>query len=253
MKIGIIGSGVVGQTLAAGFLKHGHEVEIGTRDPAKLKDWAAKHPGIKVKTFAEAAAFGDVVVLAVAGQVALEAVKLVGPKALSGKTVIDACNPIGGGPPVNGVLSYFTTLTDSLMERLQKAYPEAHFVKAFNSVGNGADGQPAIRRRKADHVHLRQRRRREKDRDADPRPVRLGYRGHGRGRGGPRHRAALHALVHPRRRQGRLVAACVQAVAGKGAALAEPLRVPTNSDRRPGRQRRLSGQLRWRRNQNFSQ
>ena len=82
MKIGIIGSGVVGQTLAAGFLKHGHEVEIGTRDPAKLKDWSAKHPGIKVKTFAEAAAFGDVVVLAVSGQVALEALKLVGPKAL---------------------------------------------------------------------------------------------------------------------------------------------------------------------------
>ena len=50
--------------------------------------------------------------------------------------MIDACNPIGGGPPVNGVLSYFTTLTDSLMERLQKAYPAAHFVKAFNSVGN---------------------------------------------------------------------------------------------------------------------
>jgi predicted dinucleotide-binding enzyme len=151
MKIGIIGSGVVGQTLAAGFLKHGHEVEIGTRDPAKLKDWSAKHPGIKVKTFAEAAAFGDVVVLAVAGQVALEAVKLVGPKALRGKTVIDACNPIGGGPPVNGVLSYFTTMTDSLMERLQKAYPEAHFVKAFNSVGNGqmvnpqfAGGRPTM-------------------------------------------------------------------------------------------------------------
>jgi len=109
MKIGIIGSGVVGQTLAAGFPKHGHEVEIGTRDPAKLKDWSARHPGAHVKSFAEAAAFGDVVVLAVAGQVALEAGKLVGPKALRGKTVIDACNPIGGGPPVNGVLSYFTT------------------------------------------------------------------------------------------------------------------------------------------------
>ena len=151
MKVGVIGSGVVGQTLAAGFHKHGHEVEIGTRDPAKLKDWSAKHPGIKVKTFAEAAAFGDVVVLAVSGQVALEAVKLVGPKALSGKTVIDACNPIGGGPPVNGVLSYFTTLTNSLMERLQKAYPEAHFVKAFNSVGNAqmvnpqfAGGRPTM-------------------------------------------------------------------------------------------------------------
>ncbi len=135
MKVGVIGSGVVAQTLGAGFLKHGHEVAIGTREPAKLKEWSAKNPGAQIKSFAEAAAFGDIVVLAVAGQVALEALKLVGPKALQGKTVIDATNPIGGGPPVNGVLSFFTTLTDSLMERLQKAYPNAHFVKAFNSVG----------------------------------------------------------------------------------------------------------------------
>ena len=92
MKVGVIGSGVVGQTLAAGFLKHGHEIEIGTREPAKLKEWSTKHPGAKVKTFAEAAAFGEALVLAVAGQVALEALKLVGPKALQGKTVIDACN-----------------------------------------------------------------------------------------------------------------------------------------------------------------
>jgi len=151
MKVGVIGSGVVGQTLAAGFLKHGHEVAIGTREPAKLKDWAAKQAGVQVKSFADAAAFGEVAVLAVAGQVALEALRLIGPKALQGKTVIDACNPIGGGPPVNGVLSFFTTLTDSLMERLQKAYPSAHFVKAFNSVGNAqminphfAGGRPTM-------------------------------------------------------------------------------------------------------------
>ena len=149
MKVGVIGSGIVGQTLAAGFLKHGHEVEIGTREPAKLKDWAAKHNGTAVKPFAEAAGFGDV--LAVAGEAALEALKQAGAAAIAGKTVIDACNPIGGGPPVNGVLSYFTTLTDSLMERLQKAYPEAHFVKAFNSVGNAqmvnpqfAGGRPTM-------------------------------------------------------------------------------------------------------------
>ncbi len=137
MKIGVIGSGVVGQTLAAGFLKHGHEVEIGTRETAKLREWAAKNAGIRVKSFAEAAASGDLVVLAVAGQVALEALKLIGPKALHGKTVMDACNPIGGGPPVAGVLSYFVGQNESLMERLQAAYPDAHFVKAFSSVGAG--------------------------------------------------------------------------------------------------------------------
>jgi predicted dinucleotide-binding enzyme len=78
-------------------------------------------------------------------------VKLDGPKALQSKTVIDACNPIGGGPPINGVLSYLTTLTDSLTERLQKACPSAHLVKAFNSVGNAqmvnphfAGGRPTM-------------------------------------------------------------------------------------------------------------
>jgi len=137
MKIGVIGSGTVAQTLGAGFLKHGHQVALGTREPKKLAEWRAKKPSGEVKSFAEAAAFGDVLVLAVAGEAALSALALIGASALKGKTVIDACNPIGGGPPVNGVLSFFTSLKDSLMERLQKAYPETHFVKAFNSVGAG--------------------------------------------------------------------------------------------------------------------
>jgi len=151
MKVGIIGSGVVAQALGAGFLKHGHEVALGTRDPAKLKDWAAKHKGAAARSMGEAATFGDVVVLAVAGGAALEALKQAGAGALNGKTVIDACNPIGGGPPVNGVLSFFTPQNESLMEQLQKAYPNAHFVKAFNSVGNGqmvnphfAGGRPTM-------------------------------------------------------------------------------------------------------------
>jgi 8-hydroxy-5-deazaflavin:NADPH oxidoreductase len=151
MKIGVIGSGVVAQTLAAGFLKHGHEVALGTRDPAKLKAWAAKHKSAAVKSFAEAAGFGEVVVLAVAGEAALEALEQSGAAAIADKTVIDACNPIGDGPPVNGVLSYFTPQNESLMERLQKAFPAAHFVKAFNSVGNGqmvnpqfAGGRPTM-------------------------------------------------------------------------------------------------------------
>lgn len=151
MKIGVVGSGSVGKTLAAGFLKHGHAVTIGTREAAKLKEWAAEHAGVKVAGFAETAAFGEVVALAVSGDAALDALKLIGAAAIDGKPVIDACNPIGGGPPVHGVLSYFTSLSDSLMERLQKAYPKAHFVKAFNSVGAGqmvdphfADGKPTM-------------------------------------------------------------------------------------------------------------
>jgi len=151
MKIGVIGSGVVGKTLAAGFLKHGHAVTIGTREASKLKDWAAQHKGAKVASFAETAGSAEVVVLAVAGGAALDALKLIGAANIDGKPVIDATNPIGGGPPVHGVLSYFTSLTDSLMERLQKACPKAHFVKAFNSVGAGqmvdpqfAGGKPTM-------------------------------------------------------------------------------------------------------------
>jgi hypothetical protein len=135
MKIGVLGSGVVAQTLGAGFLKHGHEVALGTREPVKLADWRAANPGGKVVSFADAAGFGEVVVLAVGGEVALDALKLAGGNAFEGKVVIDACNPIGGGPPVNGVLRFFTSMTDSLMERLQAAFPRARFVKAFNSVG----------------------------------------------------------------------------------------------------------------------
>jgi 8-hydroxy-5-deazaflavin:NADPH oxidoreductase len=137
MKIGIVGSGVVAQTLGAGFIKHGHMVALGTREAAKLADWQAHNPAAQILDFAGAAAFGEVVVLAVGGTAALDALALAGAANLAGKTVIDATNPIGGGAPANGVLPFFTTMQDSLMERLQRAFPAAHFVKAFNSVGNG--------------------------------------------------------------------------------------------------------------------
>jgi hypothetical protein len=135
MKIGILGSGGVAQTLAAGFLKHGHQVTLGTRDPSKLKEWTDKNPGVKTGSNADAAKQADVVVLAAKGTAALDSLQLAGAAALQGKTVIDATNPIADAPPTNGVLTYFTGPNDSLMERLQKAFPEAHFVKAFNSVG----------------------------------------------------------------------------------------------------------------------
>jgi 8-hydroxy-5-deazaflavin:NADPH oxidoreductase len=135
MKVGVIGSGEVGQTLAAGFLKHGHEVMVGTREPAKLADWAKKNPKAKVGSFSETAAFGEVVALAVKGSIATEVLRAAGSKNLTGKLLIDACNPISDAPPVNGVLQFFTKMNESLMEQLQKEFPDAHLVKAFNSVG----------------------------------------------------------------------------------------------------------------------
>ncbi len=136
MKIGIIGSGEVAKSLGSGFLKHGHSVTLGSRDPDKLSEWLSKNTGARVGSFADAAKFGDAVVLAVKGTAALEALELAGSELLSGKTVMDTTNPIAAAPPVNGVLKYFTSLDESLMEKLQAAHPEAHFVKVFNSVGN---------------------------------------------------------------------------------------------------------------------
>ena len=134
MKIGIIGSGIVAQTLAAGFIQHGHDVTLGTRDAARLADYAGKTPGVRVAGSAEAAAFGDVVVLAVKGTAALQAVRGAGA-GLDGKLVLDTTNPIADAPPADGVLSFFTGPNESLMEQLQRECPGARFVKAFNSVG----------------------------------------------------------------------------------------------------------------------
>lgn len=145
MKIGILGSGTVAETLAAGFLKHRYEVKVGSRTPEKLADWAAKNPSGATGTFAEAAAFGDIIVLAVKGKVAVDALHLAGAKNIEGKTVIDACNPIEDAPPVNGVLSFFTNYNESLMEHLQNTFSAAHFVKAFNSVGAPAMVNPQFK------------------------------------------------------------------------------------------------------------
>jgi 8-hydroxy-5-deazaflavin:NADPH oxidoreductase len=136
-KVGILGSGAVGQTLANGFIKHGYEVMMGSRTPDKLTEWKTQ-AGSKASsgTFSEAAAFGDLLLLAVKGTAAVGTIAGIGAGTLAGKTVIDVTNPIADAPPVNGVIKFFTTLDNSLMEQLQAAAPEAHFVKAFNSIGN---------------------------------------------------------------------------------------------------------------------
>ncbi|HEY2955397.1 MAG TPA: NAD(P)-binding domain-containing protein [Candidatus Eisenbacteria bacterium] len=144
-KVGVIGTGQVGTVLSNGFLKHGHDVMRGSRDPAKLAEWK-RGAGAKAATgtFAEAAKFGEVVVLAVKGEAAESAVDLCGPANLAGKAVIDTTNPISRTPPSHGVLHYFTTLEESLMERLQRRAPEARFVKAFSCVGNACMVDPKL-------------------------------------------------------------------------------------------------------------
>ena len=137
MKIGILGLGVVGQTLAIGFIKHGHQVMVGSRTPQKLSEWKKKScPKCQLGIFEETAAFGELLVLAAKGSTALETLKLSGDQNLKGKIILDATNPISDQPPKNGVLKFFTSLDRSLMEDLQMAFPETRFVKAFNSIGS---------------------------------------------------------------------------------------------------------------------
>ena len=142
-KIGVVGSGVVGQTLAKGFLKHGYAVMIGTNTPRKRDELAAS-TGAQPGSFEETAAFGDIIVLATKGAAADAALRTAGLANLAGKIVIDTTNPIAEAPPVNGVLKFFTSLDESLMERLQRLAPDARLVKAFSCVGNALMVDPQL-------------------------------------------------------------------------------------------------------------
>ena len=142
MRFGVLGSGVVANVLARGLKQHGYDVRIGSRDPKKLASFEGE--GIETGTFANVAAVSDVIVLAVKGTVASEALRLAGAANLDGKVVIDTTNPIADAPPVDGVLQYFTGPNESLMERLQREFPSARFVKAFNSVGNASMVNPSF-------------------------------------------------------------------------------------------------------------
>jgi predicted dinucleotide-binding enzyme len=144
-KVAVLGSGQVGQVLADGFLKHGHEVMRASREPGKLAAWkAGAGAKARVGTPAEAAKWGDCVVLAVKGTAAEAAIAEAGAENLAGKTVMDATNPIANAPPQNGVLRFFTDLNESLMEKLQKKAPDAHFVKVFSCVGNASMIDPKL-------------------------------------------------------------------------------------------------------------
>ncbi len=145
MKVGILGSGQVGQSLANGFLKYGYKVMIGTRNKSKLNNWLSKsgnnaHTG----TFEETAQFGDIIVLAVKGTASKTVLESIPSSTIKGKTVIDATNPIADEQPENGVLKLFTSPGRSLLEELQEALPQVNFVKAFSCVGSALMVNPGF-------------------------------------------------------------------------------------------------------------
>ncbi|HKW15390.1 MAG TPA: NAD(P)-binding domain-containing protein [Candidatus Krumholzibacteria bacterium] len=145
MKVGILGSGEVAKALAAGFLKYGHGVTMGTREPQKLAGFAKQHTGVRTGSVADAAAFGEVLVLAVKGNAAADVLRAAGPKHLAGKTVIDPTNAIMDAPPIDGVIQSFTGPNESLMEQLQAEFPAAHFVKAFSCIGSDTMVDPKFK------------------------------------------------------------------------------------------------------------
>jgi predicted dinucleotide-binding enzyme len=144
MKIGIIGSGIVGRVLASAFLQEGNSVMLGTRNVTKEEviTWKNENSGGKAGNFEETVKFGELLVLATSGKAVEEAINLSGPENFAGKTVIDTTNPIADAAPVNGVLQFFTSTNSSLMERIQELLPGANVVKAFNSVGNNLMYKP---------------------------------------------------------------------------------------------------------------
>lgn len=138
MKIGIIGTGIVGRTLSSGFIRLGHDVMLGTRNIQKeeVKKYLAENSRALAGSFADAVKFGDLVVIAVAGRNVKEAIGLTNAHDFRGKTVIDTTNPISQEPAEHGVLKYFTDQNDSLGEQIQRWLPEANVVKCFSCTGN---------------------------------------------------------------------------------------------------------------------
>lgn len=132
LRIGILGSGSAGRTLGDGFLGRGHEVMLGSRDPATLQSWlAAAGPSARAGSFADAAHFGRLIVLSVLGSAAEDVLRLAGPDNFHGKIVVDASDPLDFS---SGRPGLFVGTTDSLGERVQRLLPHANVVKALNTV-----------------------------------------------------------------------------------------------------------------------
>ena len=134
MKIGILGSGMVGQTLATKLAELGHDVMVGTRSPEQPREWA-QTAGVKIGSLSDTAAHGAVVINATKGEASLAALRAAGEANLAGKILIDIANPLDfsrGMPP-----TLWVSNTDSLGEQIQAAFPQVKVVKTLNTLNAG--------------------------------------------------------------------------------------------------------------------
>lgn len=146
MRLGILGTGDVGRTLASALSRRGHDVMVGTRnirnkldekptDPgtASFRDWLSANKKVSLGTFADAAAHGELLWNATAGHASLEVLATARPADLEDKILIDVANALGPWSD-GGEMELFVVNTDSLAERIQRAHPGLRVVKALNTV-----------------------------------------------------------------------------------------------------------------------
>jgi predicted dinucleotide-binding enzyme len=135
VRVGILGTGVVGQTIGGKLVSLGHEVKLGSRTATneKAAKWVEQHGSHASQgTFGQAASFGEIVFNCTSGMVSLDALRAAGADTLAGKVVVDVANPLDfsrGMPPTLSVCN-----SDSLAEQIQREFPQAKVVKALNTM-----------------------------------------------------------------------------------------------------------------------
>lgn len=158
MKIAIIGTGSVGQTFASKLIISGHDVIMGTRNISEkldskakeassnpsFREWLALNKGIKLATFAEAAAYGEIILNVTRGENSINALKLAGAENLSGKILIDISNPLDFSQGMPPCLIPELSNTNSLGEEIQKTFPDTKVVKTLNTMWCGLMVNPAL-------------------------------------------------------------------------------------------------------------